>query len=202
MGKVKQKPKVFISASAVGYYGFDLTEDEKDESASRGQGFLAELCEEWESAALEAEALGIRVVLPRIGIVLEHGSGALGKMVPLFEWLLGGPVGSGRQWFPWVHVQDLVSLMIFALHRDTVRNAFNACSPNPVRMRDFCAVLGKVMKRPSWIPVPETLLKILVGEMAEMLLGGQRAVPKKMTVAGFVFRYPTLEAALISVLRG
>lgn len=202
MSESAQKPKVFISVSAVGYYGFEVQDAEKDESAMRGNGFLAELCDEWENAAHQAEIHGIRVVIPRVGVVLEKGSGFLGKMVLPFEWLLGGPLGSGKQWLSWIHVQDLISLILFSLRHETVRGCVNACAPNPVPMEDFCVKLGKVMKRPSWVRVSEPLLRLVFGEMSEIISGGQKAFPRKITDAGFIFRYPALEAALISVLRG
>lgn len=197
--KCTLKPKVLVNASAVGFYG-SVLEGEVDESHHRGHGFLADLCVEWEEAALQSMRHGVRVVLPRIGIVLEEKKGALAKMVPPFQWGIGGPLGSGKQWFPWVHIQDLVGMILFAIQRADVAGPFNACAPNPVRMKDFCASLGKVLDRPSWASVPGFVLYLLLGEMASMLLGGQRAVPKKILKAGFHFRYPVLESALLSTL--
>jgi len=193
------KPKVLVNASAVGFYG-SVAEGEVDESRGPGQGFLVDLCVDWEKAALEAEALGVRVVLPRIGIVLDPKQGALAKMIPPFRWGIGGPLGSGKQWIPWVHIDDLVGMILFAISNDGVRGPFNACAPNPVRMKDFCASLGKVLDRPSWLPVPGFLLRFLLGEMVAMLLGGQRAVPRKMLQSGFRFRYSILESSLVSLI--
>lgn len=197
--KCTLKPKALINASAVGFYG-SVPEGEVDESHQRAHGFLADLCADWEEAALEAKRFGVRVVLPRIGIVLEEKKGALAKMIPPFQWGIGGPLGSGKQWFPWVHIQDLVEMILFSIQRTDLEGPFNACSPNPVSMKDFCASLGKVLHRPSWAPVPGFVLRILLGEMASMLLGGQRAIPKKMLEIGFRFRYPVLEPALLSIL--
>ncbi len=198
--KCKIKPKVLVNASAIGFYG-SVPEGEVDESHHRGNGFLADLCVEWEEVAQQAMRHGVRVVLPRIGIVLEERKGALAKIIPPFLWGIGGPLGSGEQWFPWVHIQDLVGMILFSIKHESIEGAFNACSPHPVRMKEFCSILGKVLKRPSWAPVPEFLLKVLLGEMAEMLLGGQRAVPRKMLEAGFRFRQPGLEASLVSLLK-
>ncbi len=197
--KCALKPKVLVNASAVGFYG-SVSEGEVDESHHRGHGFLADLCVEWEEAALQAMRHGVRVVLPRIGIVLEEKKGALAKMIPPFQWGIGGPLGSGKQWFPWVHIEDLVAMILFSLQRADVEGPFNACAPNPVRMKDFCVSLGKVLDRPSWAPVPGFVLRILLGEMASMLLGGQRAVPKKILKCGFHFRYPVLESSLVLLL--
>jgi len=193
------RPKVLVNASAVGFYG-SIAEGEVDESRGPGQGFLVDLCVDWEKAALEAESLGVRVVLPRIGIVLEEKQGALAKMIPPFKYFVGGPLGSGKQWFPWVHIDDLVGMILFALNHDGLRGPFNACAPNPVRMKDFCASLGKVLERPSWAPVPGFLLHLILGEMASMILGGQRAVPRKILKEGFRFRHPVLESSLVSLI--
>lgn len=193
------KPRVLVNASAVGYYG--VVDGEADESTSKGKGFLPDLCEGWEQTAWAAEKMGTRVVLLRTGIVLDKESGALQKMAIPFKYFLGGPLGSGKQWFPWVHVQDAIGLILFAIKNKNVAGALNACSPQPERMVDFCRILGKVLNRPSWLPVPEIFLKALLGEMAEMILGGQRAIPRKALNLGFKFRYPSLESALVNLLR-
>jgi len=195
----KIKPKVWINVSAVGFYG-NVAENEVDEKYPQGKGFLAQLCADWEASAREAEMLGVRLVFPRIGIVLGSGKGALQKMIPPFNMFLGGPLGSGQQWFPWIHVQDVVSLILFAIKNDQVQGAFNACAPYPVRMNDFCTTLGHVLNRPSWLSVPAFALKLMLGEMAQMLLGGQKAIPKKMLKMGFKFRYSFVESALISIV--
>lgn len=194
------KPKTLINVSAVGFYG-SVDEGEVDERYEKGDGFLADLCSEWEDAAVEARQAGVRVVLPRIGIVLEAGEGALAKMIPPFKWFIGGPLGSGKQWFPWVHIDDLIGMILFSIKNEEAAGPFNATAPHPARMRDFCRSLGKVLDRPSWAPVPGFVLRALLGEMADMLLGGQRAIPFRMLNWGFSFRYPILESALISILK-
>ncbi len=193
------KPKVLVNASAVGFYGW-VAEDEVDEKYPQGKGFLAKLCADWEATAREVETLGLRLVLPRIGIVLGPEKGALQKMIPPFNFFLGGPLGSGQQWFPWVHVQDVVSLVIFSIKKDVLSGPVNACAPYPVRMSEFCKTLGRSLNRPSWIPVPSWVVKLLLGEMSEMILVGQRAVPRVALKNSFKFRYSFLESALIAIL--
>ena len=195
----KVGPKVLINASAVGFYG-NTSEEEVSENYPQGKGFLPELCADWEASAREVEPLGVRLVLPRIGIVLGSGQGALQKMIPPFKFFLGGALGSGKQWFPWIHIQDVVSLIIFAIKNDTLSGPVNICAPYPVRMNEFCATLGSVINRPSWVTVPPFALKLLLGEMSAMILGGQKAIPQKALKNGFKFRYSFLESALISSL--
>ncbi len=193
------RPPVLLSASAVGYYG--PRDDEPLTEASRaGTGFLAELCQAWEGEALRAETLGVRVVRLRIGIVLGPGGGALTKMVPPFRWFLGGPLGSGRQWMSWIHREDVTSLMEWAMTRPSVRGILNATAPNPVTMQEFCRALGRAMRRPSWAPVPAALLRALLGEVADVLLTGQRVLPEAATRGGYRFRYPDVTAALRACL--
>ncbi len=196
----KKKPSVFINASAVGYYG-NVPSGDVFESSPKGQGFLAETCDLWEKEAKPAEALGVRTAFIRIGIVLEDGGGALAKMTFPFSLYAGGPLGSGKQWFPWIHRDDIIGAILFILQNQNLSGPVNLVSPNPVTMSEFCKKLGKVMRRPSWAPVPGFMLKILLGEMADMLLGGQRALPKKLTDAGYVFKYNEAEDALHASLR-
>lgn len=195
VGSARIKPKTFINVSAVGYYG-NILEGEVDESFPKGEGFLADLCADWEAAAKKVEAFGVRLVLPRIGIVLGENQGALKKMIPPFKFYLGGSIGSGKQWFPWVHVEDVVGLILFSIKNESIVGPLNVCSPHPVRMNEFCKTLGHVLKRPSWLPVFPWILRCILGEMAEMLLGGQCAVPRKALQAGFKFRFTSLESAL------
>jgi hypothetical protein len=194
-GALAARPRVLVSASAVGYYGArddaPLAED-----AAAGTGFLAATCQAWEAAAREAERAGIRVVCARIGVVLGADGGALAKMVPPFRWLLGGPLGDGRQWVSWIHVDDVVALLLWALRTPEVRGALNATAPEPVRMRAFCEALGQALHRPSWAPVPAFALRLLLGEAADVLLTGQRAVPVRAQQGGYLFRYPELLPAL------
>ncbi|MBI1814456.1 MAG: TIGR01777 family protein [Deltaproteobacteria bacterium] len=194
------KPRrVFISASAVGYYG-PHADETLDETAAAGSGFLADVCRAWEHEAQAAEALGVRVVRLRLGVVLGDGGGALARMVLPFKLYAGGPLGSGQQWLSWIHRDDVVGLIRFALEHDTIAGALNATAPDPQRMRDFCQTLGKVMGRPSWAPVPAVVLRLALGEMADMLLSGQRVLPAAAQRAGYIFQFPRLEPALREVL--
>ncbi|OGW79003.1 MAG: TIGR01777 family protein [Omnitrophica bacterium GWA2_52_8] len=195
---VQRKPGILVNASAVGYYG-NVPEGEVQETAAAGNGFLAEVCAAWEREALEAEKAGVRVVLPRIGIVLEQGDGALAKMIPPFRFYAGGPLGSGKQWMPWIHREDLIRIILFCLSDRCVSGPVNAVAPKPVTMKEFCAGLGKALHRPNWAPVPGFVLKLILGDMAEMLLGGQQAVPEKLRMLGFKFQYPFLDDALSAI---
>lgn len=192
------KPKTLINASAVGFYG-SVPEGDVTEKDIRGRGFLADLCAEWEAEAMKAAAMGLRVVLLRIGIVLEKDGGALQKFIPPFQFYVGGPLGSGKQWFPWVHKMDVVGAILFSLDHATLDGPVNVTAPGVLTMKDFCAALGKAMNRPSWAPVPAFALQILLGEMAGMLTDGQRAVPKRLTESGFKFRYPEANQALSKI---
>lgn len=189
------KRRVFVSASAVGYYG--LRGDEMvDESSAAGSGFLAEVTRRWEEAARGAEPFA-RVVILRFGVVLGRGGGALAKMMLPFRFGVGGRVGSGRQWMSWVDVEDVVRAMEWAMDNEKVRGTYNITSPEPARNADFARTLGRVMRRPSFFPAPGLALRLIFGQMAEeTLLGGQRVLPRRATAEGFTFRYPTLEASL------
>jgi uncharacterized protein (TIGR01777 family) len=192
------KPKFLVSASAVGYYG-SRGDETLTEASAPGNDFLARLCVEWEGEARAAEAHGVRVALLRTGIVLGKGKGALAKMVPPFKLFFGGRLGSGRQWMPWIHIDDEVSLIQFLIENENARGAFNATAPNPVTMSEFAETLGRVLNRPAWAPVPASILSLLVGEMAEMLIAGQRALPTAAERSGFRFRYRNLADALASL---
>ncbi|MBU3758678.1 MAG: TIGR01777 family protein [Candidatus Omnitrophica bacterium] len=194
------RPKVLVNASGIGYYGSGAGNEELTEQSPLGKGFLAETCAAWEREALGASALGMRVVLARIGIVLEKDGGALEKMLTPFLFFAGGPLGSGRQWFPWVHREDAVGLLLWALDQGGASGPMNVCSPQPVTMKEFAAVLGRVLGRPSWFPVPALLLKLILGEMAELLLDGHRAVPAQAIRGGYRFKFPSLEPALKNIL--
>jgi uncharacterized protein (TIGR01777 family) len=197
----EQRPAVLISGSAVGWYG-DAGERPLDESsAAAGEDFASELCLAWEQIAVEAEALGIRVVRLRTGLVLAPEGGFLKRMLPAFRAGLGGKLGSGRQWMPWVHIEDIVGLIDFLLHQPAASGPYNACAPQPVRNRDFTQALGQALHRPTLLGVPAFALRMLLGELAVLLLGGQRVHPKRLLEAGFVFRYNDFPAALADVLR-
>jgi len=196
-----KKPEVLLNASAVGVYG-NVPEGACSEDHAPGKDFLAHICVEWEKAALEAEQFGVRVALPRTGIVLDTGGGALAKLLLPFKLFAGGPLGSGKQWFPWVHLEDEVGAIIHAMNTKTLRGPFNVAAPEVVRMKEFTRVLGTVMHRPSWAPVPGFVLKIILGEMAgPLLLSGQQAVPEKLLQSGYAFSFPRLRDALEHLLR-
>jgi len=191
----REKPKFLINSSAIGYYG-PRGDEAITEEAQFGTGFLAETTRDWENEASRAESLGLRVVYLRTGIVLGRDGGALAKMVPPFKFFIGGPLGSGKQWMSWIHVKDEVGLIIHLADNAQAAGPVNATAPNPVTMKDFCRTLGKVLGRPSWTPVPSFALRLLLGEMAEMLLTGQRVMPAAAQRLGYQFRYPKLEEAL------
>ena len=199
ISQAKKRPSVLVNASAVGYYG-PRDDEELTERSPSGRGFLAELCRSWEQEAQQAQVLGVRVVVLRIGIVLSADGGALSKMVPPFQWGLGGPLGSGRQWMSWIHRDDLLGLIAWALSRPDVAGPVNATAPQPVRMREFCQALGRALHRPSWAPVPAPMLRLLLGEMAEVLLTGQRVIPDAALRAGHPFQFSDLTSALVACL--
>jgi uncharacterized protein (TIGR01777 family) len=193
------RPVVLISTSAVGYYG-DGADALLAETAPAGNDFLARLSVDWEQAALDATAKGARVAIARFGIVLSADGGALAQMLPAFRWLVGGPLGSGRQWFPWIHMGDLVAAIEFLAGRDDLAGPFNLCAPHPVINRELARTLGRTLGRPAFVPAPAPALRLLMGEMAGVLLAGQRAVPQRLMAAGFQFRYPHLDGALEALL--
>lgn len=196
----EERPRVLVNASAIGFYG-PHGDEELREDVPAGQDFLAWVCLAWEAEAKKAEALGLRVVTVRIGVVLGEGGGALARMITPFKLFAGGPVGTGGQWFSWVHRDDVVGIIRFALEHENVRGSVNATGPEPLTMRDFSGTLGRVLGRPSWLPVPGFLLRVALGEMSDMLLNGQRVLPAKAIEAGYRFRFTTAEEALRRVLR-
>jgi len=191
-------PKVLINASAVGYYG-PRQDDKITESEGPGQDFLAEVCRKWEDEAYKVQNEFTRVVTIRIGLVLGS-QGALTRMVLPYKFYVGGPLGKGNQWLPWIHIQDLVRMLRFIIEHDEVTGPVNGTAPEPVRMKEFSKVLGEILKRPSWFPVPEFILKIVLGQMSEMLIHGQRAIPQKISDIGFEFKLPDLRSALEDAL--
>ena len=195
---VKNRPKVFISASAVGYYG--NREEAVDENSKRGKDFMADVVTKWENETKKIDTFAVRRVNIRIGIVLDKKNGALAKMILPFKFFIGGSLGSGAQWFPWVHVDDVIGIFLFVLDNDNVNGILNAVSPNPVRMNEFCKTLGMVMKRPSMFRVPEFVLKILLGEAAQIILGGAKVNPKRTEEFGYKFEYSGLTEALKNLL--
>ncbi len=189
------KPKVLINASAVGYYG-SCGERTIDENTPSGGDFLAWVARAWEKGAMEAERFGVRVVRLRMGMVLDPSGGALRKMLPAFRFGLGGPIGGGQQWMSWVHLQDLIALIEFALRNGDVSGPLNAVSPKAVTNREFSETLARVLKKPCWFPVPAFVLKLALGEVSQLVLASHRAVPKKALELGFEFKMPDLERAL------
>jgi uncharacterized protein (TIGR01777 family) len=199
IGATTPRPTVLVNASAIGYYG-PRGDESLDETSPPGTGFLADVCRAWESEALRAEALGVRVVLLRIGVVLGPGGGALAKMLVPFRAGLGGPVGNGRQWFSWVHRDDVAGLVVSALAGDGWRGPVNATAPAPVTNRDFAHALGHVLSRPAILPTPAIGLRLVLGEMADMLLTGQRVLPKVAEAQGYAWKYPSVDGALHAIV--
>jgi len=199
MGRVRQKPGLLINASAVGYYG-DAKDLELTESSARGAGFLAEICGQWETEACKAERLGVRVVLARLGPVLGEKGGMLSKMLPPFRFFIGAPPGTGKQWISWIHREDVTGAFLFMLQYQDLSGPVNVTGPAPVTMTGFCSVLAKILRRPSWPPVPPFFLKGLMGEMAAIVLSSQKALPQKLLKAGYRFAHPGLPEALGSIL--
>lgn len=192
------RPAVLVSGSAVGYYG-DRGEEALTESAEAGKGFLCDVCRDWEDAAFEAEELGLRVAAVRTAAVLSGSGGALKSMLPPFKAGLGGPIGSGRQWFPWIHLDDIVRLFIWLLDRD-ISGPVNGAAPSPVRQGEFASALGAALHRPAFVPTPRLALKLLFGEFADTLFDSQCVLPEKAQRSGFTFRYPELQTALRAAL--
>lgn len=199
LGEAKKRPSVFICASAVGYYG-DRGEEELTEDSGPGNDFLAQVCQEWEAEAKRAEALGIRVVSVRTGIVLGLGGGALQQMLLPFKLGLGGPLGNGKQWMPWVHIDDVVGIFLHAIQNENVKGPMNATAPQPVRNREFTKTLAQVLRRPAFLPAPAIGLRLILGEFAQVLLSSQRVLPKRAQASGYTFRHPSLEPALRALL--
>ena len=193
------KPAVLVSASAVGYYA-DRGDEQLDESSQAGRGFLAEVCTEWEREALAAEALGVRVVCVRIGIVLAPGGGALARMLTPFKLGAGGRLGNGKQWMPWIHIDDVVGVLLHASRTAAVCGAMNAVAPHPVTNAEFTRALGHAVHRPALFPVPKTALRIAFGEMSEILMASQRVLPRVAERTGYAFRHTELEGALAAVM--
>ena len=190
------RPKVLVSGSAIGFYG-DVPEGDLTESGAAGKDFLARLCVDWEKEALAAEKHGVRVVLLRSGVVLGKGGGALAKMLLPFKLGAGGPIGSGKQWMSWIHLEDEVGLVLHALDRAELSGPVNATAPTPVRNREFVRAFGKALRRPAITPAPAFAMKLAFGEMASVtLLAGQKVLPAKAQSSGYRFRQPELLAAM------
>ena len=199
LSKQSHQPRVLVCASAIGYYG-SRGDEVLTETSAPGRDFLSQVVVDWEQAAQEAEAVGIRVVSLRFGVVLGKDGGALAKMLPPFRLGLGGRLASGQQWMSWIHVDDVIGLVRFSLDNSSARGPMNATSPNPVTNAEFTRELAAAVHRPAIFPVPRFALNLLFGEMAEVILGSQRVLPKATQSAGFQFQYPELRPALVRLL--
>jgi hypothetical protein len=191
--------KVLVNASAIGYYG-PRGDEELDETAPPGNDLLARLCIDWEKAAQAAQEASIRVAMVRVGIVLDRHGGALAKMLTPFKLCVGGPVGSGKQWMSWIHNDDLAGILLLALDHAEATGPINGTAPNPVTNRAFSKALGSALGRPSFFPTPAFGLRLMLGEVAEVITTGQRVMPRRALALGYTFRFPTIEAALADVL--
>ncbi|AZC20680.1 MULTISPECIES: TIGR01777 family oxidoreductase [Pseudomonas] len=195
----EHKPRVLVSGSAVGWYGDGGERELAEDSPPVSEDFASQLCIAWEETAQRAEAMGVRVVLVRTGLVLSADGGFLSRLLLPFKLGLGGPIGNGRQWMPWIHIDDQIALIDFLVHQDAARGPYNACAPQPVRNREFATALGRVLRRPALLPLPAFVLRLALGELSLLLLGGQRAVPARLLEAGFTFQFTDLPAALDDV---
>jgi uncharacterized protein (TIGR01777 family) len=194
------KSITFCSASGAGYYG-NRFDDVLDDDQPPGDDFLARLSIDWENEALRAAAKDVRVVAMRFGVVLARNGGALSKMIPAFKAFMGGPMGNGRQWFPWIHLDDLIAALMFVLEHPQTGGPFNFCAPEPVTNRDLAAALGKILRRPAFMPAPAFVMRLILGEFSQVLLGSQRTVPRKLLDYGFEFEYPDIGKALAAIVR-
>ena len=199
LGAADTKPDVLVCASAIGYYGAS-GDEHLTEVSPAGTDFLAQVCQEWETEAQKAIEFGIRVVMVRIGLVLGLGGGLLAQILLPFKMGVGGVLGSGRQWMSWIHVDDVVGILLHALENDEIRGPLNATAPAPVRNTEFTKTLGTVLRRPTLLPVPIFGLKLMMGEFADFVVLSQNVLPEKTEVSGYEFRHRTLEAALSDLL--
>ncbi len=195
-----RKPGVVIQSSAVGYYGAH-SDEEITESAPAGNDYLAQVAVAWEGSTAPVETMGVRRAVIRTGVVLSKKGGALPQMLLPFKLFAGGPLGNGKQWLPWIHIADEVSAIRFLIENRQASGAFNLCAPNPLTNAEFGRVVGHVMGRPAFMPTPAFALRLVFGEMATVLLDGQRQVPKRLIELGFAFRFPSAEAALRNILK-
>ncbi|RKX57039.1 MAG: TIGR01777 family protein [Thermodesulfobacteriota bacterium] len=190
---------ILFNASAIGYYG-DRGEEELIEESPAGKGFICELCKIWEKTAFEAEKKSIRVLIGRIGIVLGKNGGMLKVILPIFKAGLGGPLGNGKQWFSWIHIDDVTRAIRFLIENKNLSGIFNFVSPHPVRNKEFTKILSKILKRPAFIPVPVFALKLLYGELGEVIVSSTKVLPVRLLNHGFIFKYSQLENALKSII--
>lgn len=189
------------SASGAGYYG-SRGDDVLNEDERPGRDFLAGLSMDWEKEALRASAKGARVAVLRFGVVLGKNGGAMAKLIPAFKLFVGGPLGDGQQWFPWLHLDDLMAAMVFVLEHPEVSGPLNFCAPNPVRNRELAQTLGEVLSRPSFMPAPAFMIRLAMGEFGDVFLGSQRTIPDKLVNHGFSFQYPDIRGAIRAIVEG
>jgi uncharacterized protein (TIGR01777 family) len=198
---VSRAPRVVVQSSAVGYYG-PQGDQELAEEAPPGNDFLARLCVEWEASTAPVEAMGVRRVVIRSGVVLHASEGALPRMLLPFKLFVGGPLGGGRQALSWIHIADEVAAIRFLVEKEEAAGAFNLAAPHPLTNAEFGRAVGRVLGRPAWLPAPAFALRLALGEMATVVLDGQRVVPRRLLGMGFAFRFPEAEAALRDLLKG
>ncbi|MEW6701200.1 MAG: TIGR01777 family oxidoreductase [Bacteroidota bacterium] len=198
IGTLNNKPKVFVCASAIGYYG--NSEHPEREDSNAGNDFLAGVVKAWEDEAGKVEQFGVRRISMRIGIVLDKNGGALARMIIPFKFFIGGAVGSGKQWVSWIHIEDLINIFLFALENENLEGAVNCVSPNPVTMNQFAKTIGKILKRPSFLRIPEFLLRLILGEASSVVTGGSKVSSSKIISCGFKFKYNYIEEALRNLL--
>lgn len=199
MKQMDPKPVVFISGSAVGYYGMSDEQIFTEETEKPGDDFLADVVVQWEDTAKQAVALGVRTVLARFGVILGKDGGALPLMTLPTKLFIGGRVGKGEQWMSWIHIEDAVDMMLFALNTPALSGAYNVTAPTPIRNKEFQHVLANVLHRPYWIPAPAPLVRTATGQMSQLLLKGQYVLPNKATENGYLFHYRTVESALADI---
>jgi len=194
------KPKLFMSASAIGFYGSEIGSEPRSESSPAGEDFLAQVCVEWERSAAAVEALGVRLVVVRLGVVLGKGGGALEALQKPFRMFVGGEVGSGKQYFSWIHLEDVVRGVEHLLADPEAHGAFNVTGPKPVTNAELTRVMGQTLQRPTWFKAPAFALKLVLGEGAAPIIGGQPVLPKRLSERGFEWKYPDLASALGNLL--
>lgn len=198
--EMDKKPRVFINASAIGYYGYSTNITFTEESEPLENSFPSRVCKRWEAEALEVEKSGIRTIIARLGVVMGKDGGALPKMVMPYRFYAGGTVGTGKQWLSWVHIQDVAHLFRFMIEHDQLSGPINVTAPHPVRMEQLGQTISDVLKRPHWLPMPEWAMKALFGEMSGFLLQGQKVLPRKVLETGYTFRFEHVEEALADIL--
>ena len=195
----KERKITFISTSAVGFYG-DRGEDTLIETEPVGDDYLAKICEDWEAEAFKAKSDNVRVLIARFGVVAEKSGGAMKMMIPPFKFFVGGPLANGQQWFPWIHLTDLMNAIVFLMDNSTAQGIFNFCAPNSIRNKDMSRTIGKLLKRPSFFVVPRFAINLALGELGSLVLNSQRAVPENLQKLGFDFQYQDFETAMVDIL--